>query len=102
MTLIGPNGAGKTTLVRILLGLVRPERGEVKRMSDLRIGYVPQRFALDQTIPLTVKGFLTLTNRADSEAVEAVLEEVGAAYLAKAQMRLSQAENSNVYCSRAP
>ncbi|MEJ2482878.1 MAG: ABC transporter ATP-binding protein, partial [Gemmatimonadota bacterium] len=28
-TVLGPNGAGKSTLLRALLGLVRPEAGEV-------------------------------------------------------------------------
>src|SRR5262245_4884712 len=52
VTLIGPNGAGKTTLVRVLLGLEKPDRGEVRRRGDLRIGYVPQRFDTDATIPM--------------------------------------------------
>ena len=51
VTLIGPNGAGKTTLVRVLLGLEKPDRGEVRRRKDLRVGYVPQRFDVDTVIP---------------------------------------------------
>src|SRR6185295_14226715 len=43
VTLIGPNGAGKTTLVRVLLGILLPNRGEVKRKAGLGVGYVPQR-----------------------------------------------------------
>src|SRR5262249_44082501 len=54
LTLIGPNGAGKTTLVRVLLGLEQPDRGTVRRKPGLVVGYVPQRFAIDRAIPLTV------------------------------------------------
>ena len=60
MTVIGPNGAGKTTLLRLLLGLLNPTTGRINRKPGLRIGYVPQKFNLDRTIPLTVKRFLSL------------------------------------------
>ncbi len=60
VTLIGPNGAGKTTLVRVLLGLEKPDCGEVRRRKDLRVGYVPQRFDIDSVIPMTVARFLRL------------------------------------------
>jgi len=60
VTLIGPNGAGKTTLVRVVLGLAAPNGGAVARQAGLRIGYVPQRLAVDRTLPLTVRRFLGL------------------------------------------
>ena len=52
--LLGPNGSGKTTLIRCLVGLVRPDRGNVRvlgrRMPDLgvlgRVGYMTQAPAL--------------------------------------------------------
>src|SRR5690606_36156602 len=52
MTLVGLNGCGKTTLLRILLGLEQADSGEVHRREGLRIGYLPQRFSVDVTIPL--------------------------------------------------
>jgi zinc transport system ATP-binding protein len=58
--LIGPNGAGKSTLLRLLLGLLRPLRGEVRVLGErpgsrgLPIGYVPQRIRLPSGFPLSV------------------------------------------------
>jgi ABC-type Mn2+/Zn2+ transport system ATPase subunit len=70
VALIGPNGAGKTTLLRSLLGLVPIESGEVRLLGETelrrvlpRIGYVPQRLALDAALPLSVREFLALRRR---------------------------------------
>ena len=81
VALIGPNGAGKSTLVRIVLGLLRPDRGRVRLKSGLRVGYMPQRLAVDDTLPLTVRRFITLGTRAPRERVRAALAEVGAAHV---------------------
>lgn len=60
VTVVGPNGAGKTTLLKCLLGLESADYGEVKRAGDLRIGYVPQHFHPQPSMPLTVADFLKL------------------------------------------
>lgn len=77
VTLIGPNGSGKTTLVRVLLGLLRPDEGTVRRRPRLCVGYVPQRIHVEPTLPLTVGGFLALGARTRRAAQQAVLAEVG-------------------------
>ena len=62
--LLGPNGAGKSTLFSALLGLT-DFTGAIRfhwRGSG-RIGYVPQRFVVDRTLPLTVAEFLALSRR---------------------------------------
>jgi ATP-binding cassette subfamily F protein uup len=41
--LIGPNGAGKTTLLRLLLGEIRPDRGEVRHGANVQIAYYDQQ-----------------------------------------------------------
>ncbi len=46
--LIGPNGAGKTTLLKLILGELEPDRGTVRRGSNLQVAYFDQmREALD-------------------------------------------------------
>jgi ATP-binding cassette subfamily F protein uup len=46
--LIGPNGAGKTTLLKMILGELEPDRGQVRRGSNLQVAYFDQmRDALD-------------------------------------------------------
>jgi Cu-processing system ATP-binding protein len=50
LALVGPNGAGKTTLIKSVLGLTRPDGGEIRFLGEVvrgdayraRIGYMPQ------------------------------------------------------------
>jgi zinc/manganese transport system ATP-binding protein len=64
--LIGSNGAGKTTLLRVVLGLQRPSRGEVRIAGRARnrrnpqIGYVPQKVVLDPDMPLRARDLVGL------------------------------------------
>ena len=77
VTVVGPNGSGKTTLVRALLGVLGPSTGRVRRAEGLRIGYVPQRLALDDTMPLRVGRFLSLPVRRPAQAIADSLARVG-------------------------
>lgn len=77
VTVLGPNGSGKTTLLRVLTGALDPDSGTVTRRNGLRIGYTPQRLAIDQTMPLTVGRFLSLANNEARSERLAVLERVG-------------------------
>lgn len=101
MTLIGPNGAGKSTLVKTLLGLQKPDTGEVIRKPGLRVGYVPQKLAIDRVLPMTVKRFLTLTRSVPRSHCEKVLAQVGASHVMDAQMSgLSGGETQRVMLAR--
>lgn len=52
--IIGPNGSGKTTLLRGIMGLLKPQRGEIIRDKGLRFGYCMQRQFIDTIFPFTV------------------------------------------------
>jgi lipooligosaccharide transport system ATP-binding protein len=61
--LLGPNGAGKTTTLRLMLGLIAPDAGELQlldhavpqqaRAARLRVGVVPQLDNLDPDFTVT-------------------------------------------------
>ncbi len=59
LAVIGPNGAGKTVLFRALLGLL-PYTGTVNWQPGTKMGYVPQRFSVDRSAPITVMEFFLL------------------------------------------
>lgn len=102
VTLIGPNGAGKSTLVRTVLGLMRPDRGRIQFQAGLRIGYMPQRLALDHSLPLTVQRFITLGARAARSRVQALLAEVGAPQILDAPIQaISGGECQRMLLARA-
>jgi len=60
MALIGPNGGGKTTLLKLMLGLLEPDRGQIRilgrppRQAVKRIGYVPQNVHINRDFPIAV------------------------------------------------
>ena len=102
VTLIGPNGAGKTTLTRVLLGLASVDSGSVTRRPGLCVGYVPQRFALEPIVPLSVLRFISLSRPVPKARALACLAETGAAHLLHAQMaELSGGEFQRVALARA-
>jgi zinc transport system ATP-binding protein len=62
--LMGPNGAGKSTLIAAVLAqLAFDGRIAMNWAGTGRIGYVPQTFAVDPTLPVTVADFLALTRQ---------------------------------------
>ena len=102
VTLIGPNGAGKTTLVRLLLGIEAPSQGTIVKPASTRIGYVPQRFEVDSTIPMTVGSFLALGAAAKQSEIKSALEETGASRTLDQQLsKLSGGETQRVLIARA-
>lgn len=58
--IIGPNGGGKTTLLKTILGLIKPNQGEIsffkngKKLEKINIGYLPQINKIDKKFPISV------------------------------------------------
>jgi len=116
---IGPNGGGKSTLLKVILGLVKPQRGSVSVLGSLpersrnRIGYVPQHSNYDHDFPVSVmevvlmgrygkRGILKPYDGSDREAAEKALARVGMLSHAHTQIgQLSGGQQQRTFIARA-
>jgi len=109
---VGPSGSGKSTLLRVLLGGVRPTRGEVRRAPGLRVAYVPQVEAIDWDFPVTVSQCVLMArsrgrlapwaSRQEKADVASVLDRLGIDDLAHRHIRaLSGGQQQRVFLARA-
>ncbi len=102
VTLIGPNGSGKSTSAKMATGILRADEGRVERKPGLKVGYVPQRLAVDWTMPLTVRRLMTLTARLGADEINSALDAVGILHLAGAEVQhLSGGEFQRALLARA-
>jgi zinc transport system ATP-binding protein len=120
--ILGPNGGGKTTLLKILVGLLKPQSGEIKILDqDIysnknrnAIGYVPQRVAQDNVaFPATVyeivesglvtkNGLWSTISHVDKEAVKQALTVTNIFDLKDRLMsQLSGGQRQRVYLARS-
>ena len=118
--LIGPNGGGKTTLIKVILGLIKPERGSVRVMGVSPekgrqfIGYVPQIQQDDKAFPIKVWDVVSMgrlkpdllhnlsLKDADKKIVERSLRQMDILDLAKRSINeLSGGQRQRVTIARA-
>lgn len=117
--IIGPNGAGKSTLLKSIIGLIKPEKGQVKigeySLETVRkkIAYVEQRSEIDLSFPITVKetvllgtfpklGLFKRPKKADREKVDACLKQVKMESFSQRQIgSLSGGQLQRVFIARA-
>jgi len=95
--LVGPNGSGKSTLLGVLAGVIHPTSGELRHTGERPPAFVPQRAAVADTLPLTVRqtvemgrwgerGPWSRLTRRDHATVDAALDRLGIGDLARRQL----------------
>ena len=102
ITLIGPNGAGKSSLIKILLGIIKQDSGEITYNGEIKFGYTPQTFTANPYIPISVKDFLTLNQKLDATFMQQTFELTGINEFLKSPLKnLSGGELQKVLLTRA-
>ena len=117
--LLGPNGAGKTTSFYMIVGLVRPDQGQVfldeleitklpmYKRAQLGIGYLPQEVSVFRKLSvedniMAILEMTPLTSAQRSEKLETLLEEFGLVPIRKnLGNRLSGGEKRRTEIARA-
>lgn len=83
--IVGPNGGGKTTLIKLILGLLKADKGEITLLGEpldkfkdwKKIGYVAQKVTnFDPNFPITAEGVVRLGKENDKENVKWALDKV--------------------------
>jgi ABC-type Mn2+/Zn2+ transport system ATPase subunit len=117
VAVVGPNGAGKSTLFKLIVGALRPVKGQIQvygRNPDhhICIAYVPQHNQIDWSFPVTAEdvvmmgrvgqiGLFRWARRRDWDIVHTSLEKVGAAHLAKERIGdLSGGQRQRIFIAR--
>ena len=119
MAMIGPNGGGKTTLIKLILGLLKPDKGEIrifgKSPSEMRkrLGYVPQYTDIHKGFPISVlevvlmgrlnnRGRFSRFRKKDKDLARRALKRVGMEeHEKKLVNELSGGQRQRIFIARA-
>ncbi|MBT3177545.1 MAG: ABC transporter ATP-binding protein [Desulfobacula sp.] len=116
-SIVGPNGGGKTTLIKLILGLLKPDKGNIRvfgkspKKARQQVGYMPQYAHLDMDFPASVMdvvlmGRLKRSNLwfSKTDRIQAInaIDEVGmSACINKGFNELSGGQKQRILIARA-
>lgn len=108
--LVGHNGTGKSTLLKIILGVLSPQKGSVhlfgtplSQFKDWnKVGYIPQKAGLAVShVPITVEEVMHM-EKTDEKSADEALESVDLLQHKKSLLReLSGGQQQRVFIARA-
>lgn len=118
VSLVGPNGGGKSTILKLILGQLKPSRGNIKVLGTtpeaarMKIGYMPQFLSYDSKFPISVMDVVLTAriagkkfgfyNKQDKECAFSGMEKMQVVKLADRQFAdLSGGERQRVLVARA-
>lgn len=102
LTIIGPNGAGKSSLIKVLLGLIKADSGDIKRAKNIKLGYMPQAFSPNPFMPLQVIDFCNLNQKVTRSFLQETVKLTGITSLLNLPLKnLSGGELQRVLLTRA-
>lgn len=122
MGLLGPNGGGKTTLIKLILGLLKPDRGSIHLLGEPlesfkdwnRIGFVSQKAnSFNKGFPATVYevvsmgltakvGYLKFFTKKHKERIYQAIDQVGLSNFIHENIgNLSGGQQQRVFIARA-
>lgn len=112
LAVIGPNGGGKTTILKLILGLLKPKKGDIF-LAEKNIGYVPQNTDINLNFPITALDVVLMGydrkqkvfffhNKQNIKRAYEVLEQVGAKDIGSKKISsLSGGQRQRVLIARA-
>lgn len=95
--LVGVNGSGKSTLIKLMLGFLHADWGEVLKKSELSVGYLPQNAVLDSELTVESEAYSVFSEvLAAGDKMEALANEMAALPHDGTEYRIKSAEYEKV------
>lgn len=112
LAIIGPNGGGKSTLLKLILGILKPDRGEIKIAKGVTLSYVPQNTNINKEFPMKVvdavlmgrlktKKFGFFTKHDKQKALQALAAVGLKGFENRSVAKLSGGQRQRVFIARA-